>query len=189
MFPIDATDPTTAPPVDQLRPPSAELLDQPLDYIFADHFRQRCLFSWLRRIAIARKAGRLEADTIVAYLEGDLVDHHADEELDLFPALRRRAGPEDGLVPILERLCADHETARTDLDVVVTSLSRHRTRDWIAVSRKAADAMLAYVANEQRHLSVENAIVLVIARKRLTASDLAAMSRSMKARRGQKTES
>jgi hypothetical protein len=44
--------------------------------------------------------------------------------------------------------------------------------------------MLAYAASEYRHLSVENGIMLVIARKRLTAADIKAIARAMKARRG-----
>jgi hypothetical protein len=44
--------------------------------------------------------------------------------------------------------------------------------------------MIAYVEGEQRHLSVEAGIVLVIARKRLASADLRELSRSMKTRRG-----
>lgn len=42
----------------------------------------------------------------------------------------------------------------------------------------------AFAVSVNRHLAIENSLVLAIARVRLSAKDLAAISRGMKARRG-----
>lgn len=160
------------------------MLDEPLDFIFADHFRQRSLCSFLRSFARSRRVPRESADKVLAFLAHDLLLHHQDEDADLFPALRKRAEPEDGLSTILARLSEDHRQALTLVADIVAALSVKPIRDWITIPAEAAETMFAYVAGEQRHLSVENGIVLVIARKRLASADLRKLSRSMKTRRG-----
>lgn len=160
------------------------LLDEPLEYIFADHYRQRSVCAALKRFAEARKVGRVEADNVVAFLTGDLITHHQDEDNDLFPAIRRRAHPEDNLGPILARLSEDHKRSDPMIDEIVATLSKDISSDPIALTSAQAEMMLAYAAHEHRHLVIENGIVLVIARKRLTAADIGKIRNSMKARRG-----
>lgn len=168
----------------QMGPVPAALLDTPLDYIFADHFRQRCLCGFLRQVAVERRVKRNDAEIAVAMLTHDMTLHHADEEEDLFPAVRRRAVPEDALEPLLARLAGDHDDAQPLIKSIVSALDRQKSKPVMAVSKATARAMDAYAKSEQRHLSIENSIVLVLARKRLTPGDLVAMSASMKARRG-----
>jgi hemerythrin-like domain-containing protein len=160
------------------------MLDEPLDFIFADHFRQRSLCAVLRSFARSRRAPRESADKVLAFLAHDLTQHHQDEDADLFPALRKRAEPEDGLSAILARLSEDHRQSSPLVAEIVAALSAKPTRDQITIPAAAAEAMFAYVAGEHRHLSVENGIVLVIARKRLPPADIRKLSRSMKLRRG-----
>jgi hypothetical protein len=92
-----------------------------------------------------------------------------------------RAEPDDGLPPILAGLSADHRLAAPLIDEIIVALSV--ADDPITVPVAAADTMFTYATAEQRHLSIENGIVLVLARKRLKHTDLAAMSVAMKARR------
>lgn len=127
---------------------------------------------------------RESANKVLAFLAHDLSLHHQDEDADLFPALRKRAEPEDGLSTILARLSEDHRQASPLVADIVAALSVKPIRDWITIPASVAEAMFAYVAGEHRHLSVENGIVMVIARKRLAPADLRKMSRSMKTRRG-----
>jgi len=168
----------------QLEPLPIALLDQPLDYIFADHFRQRCVIGALRRFVADGCAPRAEADQVVAHFERDIVLHHQDEESDVFPAVRRRALPSDNLGAILASLTEDHRHAGAMTETIVEALSAHIADDPVKIKRGDREVMMAYARSEQRHLAIENGIVLVIARKRLTEPDLSAMSRSMKARRG-----
>lgn len=159
------------------------LLDEPLEFIFADHFRQRSLCAALRSIAGRRSVPRASAYKVLAFLKNDLALHHQDEDAGLFPVLCERAAPEDGLSPILARLSEDHRQAAPLVAEIVAVLSVMPPHDPITIPAAAAETMFAYVAAEQLHLSVENGIVLVLARKRLKHADLAAMSMAMKARR------
>ena len=164
--------------------PSFASLDEPLEYILAVHGQGRCVCAALRAIARERSVGRSAADRIVAFLTRDIVIHHQDEEDDLFPALRQRAQPEDKLGAIIARLGDDHRHFDRMIDGIVDALSALPANDPLEIELRDAELMLAYAAGEHRHLAIENGIVLVIARKRLTPGDLSAMSRSMKARRG-----
>lgn len=179
-----AEDAVTQRSVEQLDALPPSLLDEPLDFIFADHFRQRSLCAVLRCVARSRRVPRASADKVRAFLAHDLALHFQDEDEDLFPALHERAEPEDGLPQILARLSEDHRLAKPLIAEIVAALSVRPTHDPIRIPAAATETMFAFVAAEQRHLSVENGIVLVIARKRLVPADMRKLSRSMKARRG-----
>lgn len=167
-----------------VRPLSAALLDDPLEYLAADHTRQRVLTSALRRFGEARCAPHGEAVAVAAYLARDLGLHHLDEEEDLFPALRKRQLPGDELDPVLDRLHEDHMRATPHLSRIVEALTEPAAADPVALGRTACKAMLTYAEHERRHLAIENAVVLPMARLRLTPKDVATMSRRMKLRRG-----
>ena len=160
------------------------LLDRPLEYLLADHFRHRTLLAVLRRFAAERQASREEADRVTAYLLHDLPLHHADEEEDFFPAIRRRAVPEDELGALLARLNEDHRRAEALLEEIAARLSREPGANRVRFDRPDAERFQAYAASEHRHLAIENGLVLAIASVRLTRTDLRAISKGMKARRG-----
>jgi len=172
-----------ARPVPLVEAMPLSLLDEPLAYIFADHFRQRTICSALRRFALAGKVDRNEAEAVVAFLNHDVPLDHEDEEKDLFPAVRRRALQEDNLGVVLARLLEDHRLAKPVIGQIVAELSC-QPADVVKVSSAARELMQAYASSESSHLALENGIVLAIARIRLTRGDLDAMARGMKARRG-----
>jgi len=176
----NAPRPSTLPLVEVM--PSS-LLDEPLAYIFADHVRQRMICSALRRFALSGKVDRREADTVVTFLSHDVPLDHEDEEMDLFPAVRRRALREDNLGVVFARLLEDHRRALSVVDKIVAELSV-RSAEVVQVSSAARELMQAYASSEGGHQAIENGIVLAIARIRLTRGDLGAMARGMKARRG-----
>lgn len=176
--------PARRPAVPVLESLPFALLDDPLEYILADHFRQRSLCAMLRQFAGQGFAPRREADQIIAFLGRDLEIHHADEEEDLFPVLRRRALPEDDLGAALARLTADHRQSGPMAEAIVDALAARPADDPVLLPPAIRELMLAYAASEHRHLAVENGIVMAIARIRLKRSDLKAISRAMKFRRG-----
>ena len=184
MMPTDEGPGTRGYVIPALAPPPLDLLDQPIDYLLADHFRQRSLCAALQTIAENKQASRQIADAIVAFLMVDLDRHHLDEEDALFPALRRRLRPVDDLGVILARLIEDHRHTEAMREGIVEALARDPAADPVAVGQAAAELMVAFSGSERRHLAIENGIVMVIARKRLTADDLKAISRRMKMRRG-----
>jgi hemerythrin-like domain-containing protein len=169
---------------DDTAPPPFALLDEPLAYVLAAHLRQRAICAVLRRFATDRVAARSEADRMTAYLTGDLRLHHEDEDIDLYPALRRRALPADGLGVTLARLGEEHRQGAAMADMIVDVLSAHPADDTVHIDAAAGEAMQAYAASEVRHIALENGVVLAIARIRLTRPDLKAISRGMKQRRG-----
>lgn len=159
-------------------------LDDPLAYLLADHARQRAVCAALQDFAATGRASRDEADQVISFLVQDRVIHHADEDLDLFPAVSRRLLPEDNLGAVLARLREDHRRSDILADAVVAVLSAHPNRKVVRIDATAREALQFYAADEQRHLAIENGVVLAIAAIRLTRRDLRLMSSHMKARRG-----
>lgn len=162
----------------------ASLLEAPLDYILADHDRHRGICQRLREIARIGKISGDEAAYLSDYLTTGLRQHHDDEDEFLFPALRRRALPEDELEDVLKRLEEDHQRAQHMVQSILDFFARVPVGQEAPVSQHLIAVILRYSAREYRHLAIENAVVMTIAQVRLTKSDLAAMSRQMKARRG-----
>lgn len=165
-------------------PPPTWMLADPLAYILADHGRQRSACAALDAFASAGQLCAATADTVRAFLAHDVPLHFADEEEDLFPAIRLRALREDAIEPILIGLIADHQACRAQLGEIVTALTRDCCDEPLHLEPCIGAIMRAYSMTEQRHLAVENGIVIPIAQRRLKAADLAIMSCHMRARRG-----
>lgn len=169
-------------PVIEAIPPS--MMDTPLDYIFAEHFRQRSACVALKSAAAEGCIARVQADILAAFLEHDVPLHHDDEDQDLFPAVRRRALAEDDLDAVLARLTDDHRRANGMIRAIVDALTAMPNRDPVELEPASRDIIRVYAESEHRHLAMENGIVMAIARIRLKPADLAAISQSMKQRRG-----
>lgn len=171
-----------------LMPVPNELLSNPLDYIAAEHARQRCVCAYLKQMAASMTAARADAEAIVVFITRDLRLHHDDEDGDLFPALRKRVLQEDALDKVLDRLTDDHNCLDRLAAIIVSALRRHldgseARPEFIAIDDATSATMSSYAVSLLQHLSIENSIALVFARKRLTASDLETLSTSMTARR------
>lgn len=159
--------------------PAAALLREPIEYIFADHFRQRMLCGVLDGLATAKRPDSELAARALEFLRGDFSLHVLDEEEDLFPLLRRRAAPDDDIAPVLGELSAEHAADKRDAEAIAETLTADTPpiKDWRVLFSR-------FAANERHHLIVENAIVLPLARVRLTAGDRSSLGRRMAARRG-----
>lgn len=164
-------------------PIGADLLDAPLEYVLADHARQRNACAALQRFAAQRFAAAAEAEELSAYFADDLALHRRDEEESLFPALRRRARKEDGLDDTLTQLQAEHGEASAMERAIVNALRQPAEEGAVALKPATRSLMRRYVKREHRHIAVENGVVLVIAGIRLNAAELKIMSAAMKARR------
>ena len=157
---------------------------QPLDYIFAEHFRQRVLCNVLDKISGAGKPDHMLVNAAISFLKTDFAPHVQDEEQDLFPLLRRRAEPEDRLEQLIEQLSQEHAADKLDAKQIVDglqSLLQHTSK----VPAGFARLLRRFAANERHHLTVENAIILPLARLRLTREDLWSLGHRMAERRGQ----
>lgn len=160
------------------------LLDTPLEYIFADHKRQRGVCAALLSLAMGGEASQAETDCIAMFLTHDRLLHHADEDEDLFPILRRRALPQDDLAGLLISLTDEHRHSNLVARQIVSALET-RAANAPGFDREGDnDVIRSYAAAEQRHIAIENAVVMALAQIRLTRGDLRSLSCSMKARRG-----
>lgn len=167
-----------------LAPVPSILLDDPLEYLLAYHLRQRCLCAALRRIASVGRVDYALAHCVATLLGKELAQHHEDEDQDLFPAVMRRALPEDDLAPIIAQLTEDHRRSNPLASFITEELGLCTPETTLELDTGSTAIMTAYAERENRHLAIENAIVMVIARKRLKPEDLKGISRRMKTRRG-----
>ncbi|WP_206057158.1 hemerythrin domain-containing protein [Nitratireductor sp. XY-223] len=165
-------------------PPAVQLLS-PLDYILSDHFRQRTLCAVLDKMAEAAGFDRELIEAVLDFLKSEFGLHVIDEEEDLFPLMRRRAMSEDAIDEVLGELSLEHASDRVDADRIVEGLAGALEANGAGFpAPQFARLLKRFAAKERRHLIVENAIIMPLARARLTDDDLRNLGRRMAARRG-----
>lgn len=167
-----------------IEPLPISLLRRPLEYILADHLRQRVLCHLCDRIATAETLDVDLTVEVVGYLERDMAVHVIDEEQDFFPLLRRRAEPEDEIEPALGLLSGEHAADQILADKILEGLTAALNQPAEGIADAVRDALTTFSENQRRHLSLENATVMPLAKHRLTEMDLANLSTRMAARRG-----
>ena len=159
---------------------------RPLDVILLEHERQHEISRWLlvntddRQLAPLREKGQ----ALLAFLTRDLLLHHQDEEEDLFPLLKVRCEPEDGVDGILTELNRDHAVEGflvRDIAVDIRAIIEGKKPEATA---RFFESLYIFAEGQQRHLSWENKVVLPLARNRLTHQDLETLGRKLAARRG-----
>lgn len=143
-----------------------EYLTDPLDYIFADNFRCRVLCNVLDVIDSGSSVGVAALETCRSFLLADFLTHIADEKQALFPLLLERTTAEDGVLDVIRR----RRTSFAIVNRVADELARLEADRWAI--RNAAGLIHSFVAAEREHITVENVIVLPVARRRLRSADL-----------------
>lgn len=162
-----------------------ELLRQPLDFLFAEHFRHRQLCRILDHLAECQTLDMALMARTDDFIRYDLALHVIDEEEDLFPLLRRRCEPDDDIDRVIGRLSGDHREDAALARVVRGHLAQALSGATpIAGLVGAAAALRQFARQERAHVALENGVVMPIARIRLTAEDQRALSRRLAARRG-----
>lgn len=166
--------------------PRAEDFRRPLEFLFTEHDHQRVMCAALARLAEdpAEPDAADNARAILGYLRDRLGHHYGDEEHDLFPLLRLRADPDDGLGAILDLLHDEHVADDGLLKVLLgplAAIASGRAPEDIVAFKAAANA---FSVLQRRHLAWENGTVLPLARRCLTAEDQRELGRRMAARRG-----
>jgi hemerythrin-like domain-containing protein len=161
------------------------LLREPLDYLMADHVRQRkvCDALGILITGAARDDTQDMAEAIVAYLSGDFLLHVQDEEIDLFPCLRGAAADSGEEVASLEGLKCDHAADLALAKGLVADLRQMATSGGTRTSPGFIRVAVAFTATERRHLALEDQVILPLARRRLSAADLDRIGHAMAARR------
>jgi hemerythrin-like domain-containing protein len=162
-------------------PPRLRADECPIEAIHDEHFNQRQLCADMDLLAVTTRPRRALAQRVLINLCRDLPAHFLDEERGLFPRLRSRALPEDDLDTLLARLAREHEVAGQACALLVPALGC--MADGALPAPEDRDALRRLAATERRHLTVENAILLPLARLRLTRDDKRALMAEMCARR------
>ncbi len=167
-----------------IEPADLRLLSAPLDFLEAEHYRFRVFLAHLERMAVDHRVARRAAAArfLLEFLLGDIARHLAEEAEALFPQLRERCQAADGIDRILGLVEGERARAR-DLSLAVIAGLRE------CASRCAPEAGFAaivatFIGAMRRHIDWENALVLPLARKRLTSGDLARLATDMATRRG-----
>jgi hemerythrin-like domain-containing protein len=163
--------------------------DQPLDLWLGCHQRVRRFNSLLVRLEahVARKGADDEAQqaaaSILRYFKEAAPRHHEDEEVDLFPLLRERAGDsEQAALDALSRIESEHLTMAQlwrRLDAVLARIGRGED----AVLDRAL--VICFNAMYDAHIDIEEHVVLPALRRALQPGDWMAVGRAMAERRGQ----
>jgi hemerythrin-like domain-containing protein len=168
-----------------MHPPRTHLLRHPLDYVFADHFRQRVLCSVLDQIFDADILDPELTHAVYRFLKDDLKYHIADEEENLFPILRKRAEPDDQIDEILDQLSEEHKSDHIDAKQILRELEYllDGTSSY-PISFEVNEMAHRFTSNERHRLILENAIVMPLAKVRFTSDDLSQMGQEMATRRG-----
>ncbi len=155
----------------------------PVDLITDDHWRQRAMLADLADYAQVEEPDPERAAALLLWLNAEVSVHALDEDDDLLPLLRRRAEPDDDIEAIIGRLQLEHARARARAELVRQALEGVAS-DGAALDEPDRALIRDHVAQELRHLIFENAVILPLARARLSPSDRRSLALRMAARRG-----
>ncbi|MDA1097670.1 MAG: hemerythrin domain-containing protein [Proteobacteria bacterium] len=163
---------------------------EPIEYIFADHYRLRQIIATMDRfltegvfaLPLATGAGP-DITVIQAYLHDDLPKHIADEEEDLFPHLEQYCQNDGDAKQILATLRQEHADNFTLLPPVMAGLDNLLAGAAVLERELFETSAARFVETQRRHVIWENNIILPLARRFIKADDMVIMGRSMAARR------
>lgn len=162
-----------------------ELLSDPITWFFAEHQRHRQFCDVMQRASMVTTYDETLVRWLLDFVVHDLAIHVLDEEEDLFPLMRARAQPEDEVDKVLGRLQGEHAKDLTAAAVVRDHLETClRQQAPISRNNVRRRALEAFADQERGHLALENAVVLPLARLRLTERDLLDLSSRLAKRRG-----
>jgi hemerythrin-like domain-containing protein len=166
--------------------------DQPLELWLACHDRVRRMTGLLQRLREhlaqmgADDAARVTATTIRRYFTEAAPRHHQDEEIDLFPLLRRRLpekapGRAAEVIAALERLEADHASLGKVWQRLLPVLEAIERGEAAPLD---ADDVRVFADGYRGHCEVEDTVVADALRLCLADADLDTLGQAMAERRG-----
>lgn len=166
-------------------PTDTRLLSRPLDFISEDHQRERQICAVIVALAGGASFDRQDAAKILRFLNEELNVHLRDETEDLFPLLVRRCNADDAIDTAIARIKVDQDQSVILMPAIRSTLSRCLDTG-SQLTREERAMLTRFAGHVRRHVVAENAILLPIARARLTRSDLERLSHRMRSRRGLK---
>jgi hemerythrin-like domain-containing protein len=167
----------------RIDPSELRALGNPLDFIADDHMRQREICVMTEHLAQGEVPDIAQMEELLAFLDHELCSHIEDEDRDLFGLMQRRCPAEDDIDAILPRLRANHDAALKSAARVRRLIARQLANP-VGFSDADRKVLATFADHARRHVIVENAVVLPLARARLGARDLDALRLKMLRRRG-----
>lgn len=161
----------------------------PLEMLAACHGRVQAQCATLRRLAahLARQGADRQAQDAAAalmrYFDTSAVHHHADEEVDLFPALIESMAGSDAVC--LRELTASLAAEHRELEQRWRAL--HHRLEQVARGVAATlpdDDVHDFIELYERHIAREEAELLPMAGRLLGDAELDRIGQAMRARRG-----
>ncbi|MBX3623078.1 MAG: hemerythrin domain-containing protein [Rhizobacter sp.] len=161
----------------------------PLEMLAACHLRVDSQCATLRRLVAhlashgADTQASQAATAVMRYFDTSARDHHADEEVDLFPALLACTAGDDpaGLHALIAGLIADHRVLEQRWAGLRQALQAVRKGDASALSAGDVDD---FVGLYEQHIAREEAEVLPRAQRLLGTGELDRIGLAMRERRG-----
>jgi iron-sulfur cluster repair protein YtfE (RIC family) len=156
----------------------------PIEFILAEHLNHRRMCRALERLAAADEFDAAKITGLLDFIRFDLTLHVIDEEEDFFPMLRQRCQAEDVVDEVLERLTLEHAEDKA-LSVRVRDVLNACLiiRNPPHAIEGGPEALAAFAKHEMRHLTLENAVIVPLARRRFNAEDLRILSKRLLVRR------
>ena len=162
------------------------LFREPVDLLFADHYRVRLVCDHVDQLALEPDAPETpdRARAAADFLQIDLPRHRADELEDLLPQLQACCEADGIATSALAILANEHRRDEELLRDLLPGLNRvaagQRPDSLPSLSRLAT----AFTATMRSHLAWEERVILPLARRRLSTAHAEAIGRRMAARRG-----
>ncbi|WP_368185328.1 hemerythrin domain-containing protein [Aestuariibius sp. HNIBRBA575] len=163
-------------------PADPALKRDPLAYFAEEHLRQREICTMLDDLVHSVQCDTHTAQFVLDHLQNYLPQHAINERNDLYPLLRSRSLGDPDTNETLDRLIVEHEKSHNMVTMMRNALNR-MIADQVAFNQVESAAVSLFIEHERRHLIVENAIVLPLARARLTKADLKGLRERMQTRR------
>lgn len=162
------------------------LLREPLEFLLADHMRQRKICNALD--ALSLKSDPANSEEIVAvsfaYLREDFQLHISDEEIDLFPSLRAAPDIEYDVKDLIDALARNHEFELSFASEIVVLLQGAQQASGEALNVLPDPRLLtSFTQCLRRDLAIEDQMLLPLARKHLSDANLERIGRAMAKRR------
>ena len=169
-------------------PPNAGF-EVPLEMLAACHHRVESQCATLQRLVAhvathgSDEEARVAAAAVLRYFDTSAMDHHADEEIDLFPALiDSMAGPDANCIQALvESLKSDHRTLESGWRRLRPALLKIAAGEPQPLLASDVDPLVELYV---QHMAHEEAELLPMAARLLSDPALESVGRAMRERRG-----
>ena len=164
----------------------SDVFRHPLEFIFADHDRQRIICAVLELLAgdLAAADAPDNAAHALDHLENQLPLHIADEEINLFPMLRLRCLPDDRIDEMLALLQGEHREDDVHCAALLAPLRGIAAGGRSEDSSKFAALARGCARFARGGLGWANGSIRPLAGRRRTDADRISLGGSMATRRG-----